>query len=122
MLVAHTHFRPYIPVTISHNTLFNAETAALVTAHLTLVAGMLMFEKLGGQQSQATSSFQDDADFEWFIHMLTSLIVFLNFVFIGIAMWWWLVLKLMDLENALEHADENKTCTVRVILLLQRCS
>lgn len=121
VLVAHTHFRPYIPVTINHNTLFNAETSALVTAHLTLVAGMLMFEKLGGQQSQATSSFQDDADFEWFIHMLTSLIVFLNFVFIGIAMWWWLVLKLMDLENALEHADENKTCTVRVILLLQRC-
>lgn len=107
VLVFHLHVRPYIPVTPKHNTLQHAETFALATNFITLVSGMLMFEDIGAG-NQAVE------------YIFTFLVLAINAGFILTAFWWWLTLKLMDLENLLEHTSTRKTLATKAAECLKR--
>jgi hypothetical protein len=109
VLVLHLHVQPYIHVTPKHNTLHMVETFALSTAFLTLVSGMLMFEDVGGDQSNAMVEY-----------IFTFVVVALNFSFVLAAFWWWLTLKLMDLENVLEHRTAQQRLTTCFAMCLRR--
>lgn len=107
VLVMHLHVRPYIAVTPKHNTLQHVETFALTTAFITLVSGMLMFEDIGA----------GNAFVEYFF---TFAVLAINISFIFAAFWWWLTLKLMDLENLLEHTSATKALSTKVAEFLRK--
>ena len=108
MLVLHIAKHPYIEVTPQHDTLHNAETAALTVSFITLGCGMEMHEKL------------DDPNIHRLVMIFCTLIVILcNAVFIGVSVFWWLMLKKMDLENLLEHSAKQKQVTSRLVMCLQ---
>jgi hypothetical protein len=110
VLVLHLHVAPYIHVTPNHDTLQNAETFALSVSFLTLVFGMLMFENsLGGSiKNEAAQS------------ALTFAVISINAAFIFAAFYWWLTLKLMDLENVLEHKTTRQRAITCCAMFLKR--
>ena len=110
VLVLHLHVAPYIHVTPSHDTLQNAETFALSVSFITLVFGMLMFENsLGGSIKNETAQ-----------TALTFAVIFINAAFIFAAFYWWLTLKLMDLENVLEHKTTRQHAVTCCAMFLKR--
>jgi hypothetical protein len=108
MLVMHIAKRPYIEVTPQHDTLHNAETAALTVSFLTLGCGMEMHEKL-----------EDPVAQQVVLILCTTLVVVCNIIFICISIFWWLELKKMDLENLLEHSARQKKTVSRLVMWLQ---
>ena len=109
VLVLHLHVSPYIHVTPNHDTLQNVETFALSVSFITLVSGMLMFENStgSGDMNQTVQ------------HFLTFFVIFINAAFIFAAFYWWLTLKLMDLENVLEHKTTRQQCVTCCALCLK---
>jgi hypothetical protein len=107
VLVMHLHVRPYIAVTPKHNTLQHVETFALTTNFVTLVCGMLMFEDIGAGNQIVE-------------YIFTFLVLAINISFIFAAFWWWMTLKLMDLENLLEHTSTSKTLVTKAAEFLKK--
>ena len=107
LLVMHLHVRPYIPVTPKHNTLQHAETFALTTMFVTLVSGLLMFEDIGAGNQIVE-------------YVFTFLVLAINISFLAAAFWWWLTLKLMDLENLLEHTSASQKLATKAAEFLRK--
>ena len=107
VLVVHLHVRPYIAVTPKHNTLQHVETFALTTTFVTLVSGMLMFEDIGAGKQIVE-------------YIFTFMVLAINIAFLMAAFWWWLTLKLMDLENLLDHTSARKQMATKVAEFLRK--
>ena len=84
-LTAHLLWRPYVPVTEEHNTLFWSEFWGLQTAFVTFWTGLFFFQEVA-QDPMVQAIFT--------VEVLTA-----NFVFVIMALRWYMILKLMDLED-----------------------
>ena len=107
LLVLHTHMQPFVAVTKHRNPLHLGDFMALITAFLTLSAGMYLFQNVGESDS--------------FQAFLTFVIIFVNLCYMGIVSYWYMALRLVDMENELVNAEGSKACTSRIVMLLQHC-
>jgi hypothetical protein len=113
-LIVHLHWTPFVRVDETHNTLFWSEFCALFVAFVTFWTGLFFFQEVAKE-----GAIQQAFTFE----LLT-----LNAVFCVMAMRWFLILKLMDIDDQiqideLKGEDEKKikkakklrTCLKRVV-------
>ena len=107
LLIVHTQFRPFERVNKKHNTLHNADFFALATSFLTLSSGIFLFQSVG-----------TNVGFRIFLQIV---VVGANILFIIMAVFWYLTLRLFDMGNSLSESDENKEFSARFVLCLQRC-
>ena len=84
-LTGHLLWRPYVPVTEEHNTLFWSEFWGLQTAFATFWTGLFFFQTVA-EDPVVQGCFT--------VEVLT-----VNFLYILMAMRWYMILKLMDLED-----------------------
>ena len=84
-LTAHLLWRPYVPVTEDHNTLFWSEFWGLQTAFATFWTGLFFFQEVAQEPS---------VQLAFTVEVLT-----VNFIFVFMAARWYFILKLMDLDD-----------------------
>jgi hypothetical protein len=84
-LLLHMNFRPYVRVTLEHDTLHAAEMWALTVSFITLWMGLFFFQE----------SVRDDSSLMIF---LTIVLLLMNMIYILVAFRWFLIIKLVDLE------------------------
>ena len=71
-------------------------------------AGIYLFQTVG-----------DGSAFQTFLEIV---VISCNVVYLAMAVWWWLTLKLIDLGNQLTHnQDKNHSCTAHAVLCMQKC-
>ena len=85
-LVLHMNFRPYIRVTSEHDTLHGAEMWALLVSFVTFWMGLFFF-----QESVRGPGFLS--------LFLTIILMCINIIYVLVAMRWYLILKLIDLDE-----------------------
>ena len=107
LLLLHTHFEPFVPVTKNRNPLHHGDFFALVTAFLTLTAGIYLFQNVG-----------NNIGFQTF---LTVVVIGINVSYVSVTCYWYVALRLVDMENNLVEADENQACNAWLVMHLQRC-
>jgi len=86
-LTFHLLWKPYVAVNEEHNTLFWSEFWGLQCSFATFWTGLLFF--------------QDIADDPIIKGFFTTEVLLVNFVFVIMAIRWYMILKLMDLEDTL---------------------
>merc|ERR1712166_535852 len=106
LLILHTHFEPFVPVTKHRNPLHHGDFFALVTAFLTLTAGIYLFQNVGESQG--------------FQIFLTVIVITTNVVYVGVTLYWYVSLRLVDMENQLIDADKNQAFTAWLVMHLQK--
>ena len=106
LLIVHTQFRPFVRVNKNHNTLHNADFFALATSFLTLTAGIYLFQTVGA-----------NTGFQIFLQIV---VVGANVLFMVMAIFWYMTLRLFDMGSALSESTENKEFKARFVLCLQR--
>ena len=75
LLILHTHFEPFVPVTKNRNPLHQGDFFALVTAFLTLTAGIYLFQNVG--ESKGFQTF------------LVIIVITSNFMYISVTGYWY---------------------------------
>jgi hypothetical protein len=107
LLFMHVAYRPFVRINTKHDTLHNADLFALLTAFVTMSSGIYLFQTSG-----------DGGGFQVFLQIV---VVTANVVYMALGIWWWWILKLIDLGNSLEHEDnKNHACMARSVLCLQK--
>ena len=106
LLIVHTHFEPFVAVTKNRNPLHHGDFFALVTAFLTLTAGIYLFQNVG-----------ESAGFQTF---LTIVVIFANVLYVGVTMYWYMALRLVDMENELIDSEKNQAFTSWLVMMLQK--
>ena len=106
LLIVHTQFRPFERVNKQHDTLHNADFFALSTSFITLTSGIYLFQSVGSNNG-----------FQIFLQIV---VVGANVLFMFMAVYWYLTLRLFDMGNALANEETNKEFTARFVLCLQR--
>ena len=108
LLFLHVAYRPFVRINNKHDTLHNADLFALLTAFVTMSAGIYLFQTSG-----------DGTGFQVFLQFV---VITANIAYLVFAIWWWLALKLVDLGNLVEHKQStNNACLAHSVLFLQRC-
>jgi hypothetical protein len=108
LLFMHVAYRPFVRINSEHNTLHNADMFAMLTAFITMSAGIYLFQISG-----------DDNGFQIFLQIV---VIAVNVAYMAVAIWWWLTLKLIDLGNSMEHEDnKNHALLATSVLCLQKC-
>jgi hypothetical protein len=107
LLLIHTHFEPFVPVTKHRNPLHHGDFFALVTAFLTLTAGIYLFQNVG--ESKGFQTF------------LVIIVLGVNICYVCVTIYWYIALRLVDMENSLVDTDENQVFTARLVMFLQKC-
>ena len=111
-LTFHLLWRPYVPVTDEHHTLFWSEFWGLQTAFATFWTGLLFFQDIAEDITIKT--------------MFTIEVLTVNFVFVMMAARWYFILKLMDLEDAVSTKklqgfdEEDLMCANRMKSCLRK--
>ena len=107
LLILHTHFEPFVAVTKNRNPLHHGDFFALATAFLTLTAGIYLFQNVGESPGFQT--------------LLVFIVISSNVTYIGVTCYWYVALRLVDMENALVDKEKNDAWSAWLVMQLQKC-
>ena len=107
LLVLQASYKPYVKVATRHDPLNSGETLGLGSAFLTMTAGMYLHH------------YQDNNQTGMFTNTASILVILVNLTFFAVAIRWYMVIFLVDLEMALERSGTKDISSTMMAFCMQ---